>query len=145
MLLCTLAHGSNAKMDPVTRYIHISYQVPDNAPDEVAVVCSWSPRGKNDWKPAKVTPYISETGLRLTSGKDWDEWNQGRITERRAAGLTRTLVFEPYPEAGPLDFRIQVLNTAEILPLEADNGVININDWSKVLQKDALAEGKTSY
>ena len=136
------AGGERIKMfqDPVTGYFHITYQVPANAPEEVAVVCSWSPRGKNDWKPAKVTPYISETGLRLASRKDWDQWMEGRITERRAAGLTRTIVFNSYPEAGSLDFRIQILNSTQTMPLEADNAAVYLSDWSKVLQKDAISQ-----
>ena len=139
-------------VDPVTRYIHVSYDVPAGAPDEVTILCSWSPVGRDDWRPAKVTPFISETALRLAPAAEWDQWTaQGRVTERRAAGLRRTVVFNPYPEAQQggrvdLDFRIQVQSPdGSTLAdhrghLQADNSdVVYIEDWSQVLQRDAVA------
>ncbi|MBI3922337.1 MAG: hypothetical protein HY318_13030 [Armatimonadetes bacterium] len=44
------------RVDPVSRYIHLTYQVPADAPEEVVVLCSWSPIGTNDWRAAPVTP-----------------------------------------------------------------------------------------
>jgi hypothetical protein len=141
--------------DPVTRYIHVKYDVPSDAPESVEVACSWSPSGKNEWRPARVTPLISETGLSLASDADIERWSSGRLTERRAAGLTRTVVFDPYPDAQlngrvDADFRIVVSSPegdrllSEIIPLAADNtDVTYITDWSKVLQKDAVAKTPT--
>ncbi len=138
-------------VEPLTRYIHVTYQVPADAPDELTVLCSWSPAGQDDWRPARVTPLVSETALRLASDQQWSEWLEGRVTERRAAGLERTVVFNPYPEAQQagrvdVDFRILLLTpegrelAAFRSRLEADNSdVVYIEDWSQVLQKGAVA------
>ncbi len=139
-------------IDPVTRYIHVTYRVPAGAPDEVVVRCSWAPAGTEEWRPARVTPLLSETGLRFTREAQWREWmEQGRIVERRAAGLERTVVFHPYPEAEvagkvAIRFRVQVQGadgkslSEEQAPVQADNtDVVVLNDWSKVLQKDLVS------
>ncbi len=143
--------------DPVTRYLHISYDVPPDAPDEVVVVCCWSSPGGNDWRPARVSPLISETALRLLPDDEWEQWaRQGRIVERRAAGLTRTVVFDPYPEAQrdgrvDVDFRIVIQSpdgaelATHVRRVQADNSdVVYIEDWSQVLQGDALAAAPAS-
>ena len=139
-------------VDPLTRYIHVTYPVPTHAPDEVTALCAWSAPGKNEWRPAKVTPLISETAMALLDSEEWNAWvKQGRITERRAAGLKRTAVFNPYPDVQAdgrvnADFRIQLLDPSGTSlasyesRLEADNtDVVYIEDWSKVLQQDAVA------
>ncbi len=139
------------QVDPITRYVHVTYAVPANAPDEVVVRCFWSPAGRDRWKPARVMPLLSETALRLTPSTEWQRWMRGELTERRSAGLERTLVFNPYPDAqqqGRVDvrFRIrietpdgQVLATDEC-KVRADNtDVIYIEDWSRVIRRDAVA------
>lgn len=147
----------NATLDPVTRQFQISYLVPANAPDVIVARCAWSPPGRNDWRPAKVIPFMSATALRFLPEEpagDWKTWiNEGLVTEERAAGLQRTVIFNPYPEAQTygkvaVDFRIQVgtpegqaLATYE-MPLQADNSdVVTIEDWSKVVQQSAIASG----
>ncbi|MBI5094861.1 MAG: hypothetical protein HZB26_20780 [Candidatus Hydrogenedentes bacterium] len=137
-------------IDPITRYLHITYQVSAGAPDEVAVTCTWSPAGKNEWHPAKVMPFVSETGLAMAPSADWERWHSGRLIECRAAGLRRTVVFNPYPEAQvsgivDADFRIAVQTTdgkplaESTAHIQADNSsVVYIEDWSKILQKDAV-------
>lgn len=139
------------QVDPLTRYVHITYPVPSTAPEEVVVQCSWSRTGKNDWRPAKVVPFISETALRLTDDKQWNGWMKGRLLERRAAGLNRTVIFNPYPEAQQegkvdVDFRVQVQTpdgkvlSTEQTRVQADNSdVVYIEDWSHVMQRDAVA------
>ena len=150
----TAAYGQapSVTVDRVTRYIHVRYAVPAGAPDEVAVTCTWSAPGADDWRPAKVMPLIGETALRLLPGEEWRRWVvEGRITERRGAGLERTVVFNPYPEAQQdgrvdVDFRISVASPdGELLAeyqlrLEADNSdVVYIEDWTGVYQHSALA------
>ncbi|MCC6443172.1 MAG: hypothetical protein IT210_06920 [Armatimonadetes bacterium] len=142
-----------ARTDPVTRYLHIPYRVPADAPEEVRVRCSWSPSGREDWTPARVTPRVSETALRLAPRAEWERWLQGTLTERRAAGLTRAVVFNPYPEAqieGKVNiaFRIEILRAdgtpihTQIVPVQADNSdVLYIEDWTKVVQPGAVARG----
>ncbi|MBM3475041.1 MAG: hypothetical protein FJX75_17400 [Armatimonadetes bacterium] len=138
--------------DPLSRHIRIAYRVPDTASAEVVVRCTWSPAGKDDWRPAKVTPFVTETAIELVEEEEWRGWLDGRVTERNAAGLERSVVFDPYPEAQiegrvGVDFRVRVesLDGAELATqrthLEADNSdVVYLEDWSQVLQKDALAD-----
>ncbi len=143
-------------LDPITRHFRISYEVPAGAPAEVIVRCTWSPRGRGEWQPARVTPFLSETATRLLPEEpagSWRQWvNEGKVTELRAAGLRRTVIFNPYPQAQPdgkvnVDFRVRVegpegtvLATHEAA-LQADNSdVVYLEDWSKVLQPEAFAE-----
>jgi hypothetical protein len=147
----------NATLDPVTRQFQITYAVPADAPEVIVARCSWSPAGQSDWRPAKVIPFMSATALRFLPEEpagDWRTWAiEGRITEERAAGLQRTVIFNPYPEAQTdgkvaVDFRVQVempegkvLATYET-PLQADNSdVIYVEDWSQVVQQGALVSG----
>ena len=147
----------NATLDPITRHFQISYLAPADAPELIVARCSWSPSGKGDWRPAKVIPFMSATALRFLPEKptgDWKTWiNEGLVTEGRAAGLQRTVIFNPYPEAQiegkvAVDFRVQVetpngqvLATYELL-LQADNSdVVTIEDWSKVVQQGAIVSG----
>lgn len=139
-------------LDPITRTIDITYLVPKDAPSVVEVYCSWSSKGKNTWQAARVMPKISETAVYLAPESDWSDWTLvGKITERRAAGLVRTLIFNPYPDAQvdgkmDVDFRVEirteegtVLETQHI-SLQADNSdVVYIDDWTKVFQQEAVA------
>lgn len=142
-------------VDPLTRYIYLTYRVPQSAPDIIRVRCAWSPAGQGNWRPAKVMPFISDTALRLTPDTCWKQWTEeGLLIERRATGLERSVVFNPYPEAQPygqvdVDFRIRLETldgqelTTEQTRLQADNtDVIYIEDWSKVLQQGAIATGE---
>ncbi len=159
MTLGALAANADAQtlsteIDPITRYVHITYAVPQNAPDEVVVQCSFSPAGKSAWRTAAVRPLISETGLRLTQGSIWNEWfQQGRIIERRAAGLKRTVIFHPYPEAEvngrvDIDFRIELRTPSgkalmtHTQRIRADNSDVTVvEDWSQVMQRGLVAKG----
>lgn len=148
-----------ATLSPLTRQFEISYLVPKDAPDVIVVRCTWSPAGQDQWRPAKVTPFMSETATHLLPEEPAGEWKQwafeGTIREQRAAGLWRTVAFNPYPEAqidGKVNvtFRIQV-ETPEGKPLatyeqnlQADNSdVVYVEDWSRVVQQDALVKGPT--
>ncbi|MDQ1257377.1 MAG: hypothetical protein QG656_1981, partial [Candidatus Hydrogenedentes bacterium] len=145
-------NGLAFHVDPVTRYIHLTYPVPADAPDTVTVLCAWSMPGQANWQPAKVTPFISETAMRLVDDTEWVGWvREGRVIERRAAGLGRTVVLNPYPEAQAdgivdADFRIviQAPDGAALASYEthidADNSdVFYIEDWAKVLLYQAVA------
>jgi hypothetical protein len=122
----------NVHIDPLTRYFQLTYRVPKEAPEEVSVLCTWSPVGRNDWRPARVMPLLSETALRLTSDTEWRQWTeQGRLTERRAAGLSRTVVFNPYPEAqsqgrADCEFRIQVQTADGRILADAQGGLDHV-------------------
>ena len=160
-IMGAVSHGASAQdgsdgvtvtVDPVTRYFRVTYLVPGNAPDIVTVHCAWSQPDAEDWRPAKVMPLISETALRLLPDEEWEQWAEhGRIIERRAAGLRRTVLFNPYPGAlqdgqVDVDFRIEVLSaddntlTTQQIRLRADNSdVVYIEDWSNVFQHHAIA------
>lgn len=142
-------------VNPLTRYIHITYSVPSDAPDEVFVHCSWSPPGKDEWRTAKVMPFISETALHFVRDEEWREWiYKGRIRELCAKGLNRTIIFNPYPEAqfdGKVNvyFRIQIQSpNGKILSvqqgqIQIDNSeIIYLEDWMQVFQKDSIISGK---
>lgn len=137
-------------VDPVTRYFHFTYPVPKDVPDSIDVVCTVSPAGAGAWQPARVMPLVSETAMNLLPPADWNAWYTGHITERRAAGLARTVVFNPYPQAQTdgkvdADFRIELHGTGDTVlatyttHLQADNtDVTYIEDWSKVFQDGQL-------
>ena len=148
------------EVDPISRNINIVYSVPADAPDPVTIVCSWSPPDKNEWKPADVMPLVSETAYNMTTSEQWNRWHtEGHILERRAAGLNRTAVFNPYPEAvvdGQIhvDFRVELrgpndeaLGAAQAR-IDVDNrNVRYIEDWSQVVQADRVTgdEAKWSF
>ena len=143
-------------IDPVTRYVHITYSVPAGAPDPVIVKCAWAAPDSNAWRPASVTPLVSDTALMLVREPDWTAWkNQGQIEERRAAGLERTVVFNPYPEAQhegvlDVDFRVQLLRAdgeafgeAQTRLYADSRDVVYLEDWTNVLQNALLGSADT--
>ncbi len=154
-LFVTAAWGADmdVSIDPITRYFHLAYTVPAGVPEQVTVRCDWSPAGQEQWRPARVVPLMSETATRLLPEEPhgpWREWLGGVVTEYRAAGRRRTMVFNPYPEAqtdGKVDivFRVRVLAGEEALAryesrLTADNSdVAVIEDWTQVAQSAAVA------
>jgi hypothetical protein len=152
------AESVSAAIDSVTRFVKVSYVVPKEVPDEVTVNCAWSKPGANGWKAANVTPDISETGKALVPVSEWKAWaTEGKIVERRAAGLVRTVIFNPYPDAQvdgkvDVDFRIQVQggdgkSLAEyVTRVQADNSdVVYVEDWSNCLTKsEIVTEGESS-
>ena len=157
-VLCGFAPLSAAEsmvvvLDPVTRCFEIRYTVPKSAPARVTVNCMWSPPGKDDWRIAPVTPLVSESALHLADADLWSQWmRQGKVTEQRAAGLTRSVIFNPYPDAQPdgrvaVDFRVEIQTSdgtrlsSQIASITADNSdVIYIEDWTKVYQHAAVKE-----
>lgn len=147
------AETINAEVDPITRYFHIKYSIPHDAPDDIVAVCSWSEVNTERWQSAKVTPFISETAMNMASSEQWEQWTgNGRITERNTTGLARTVIFDPFPEAQndgkvDVDFRIQIQTLDDqiistwTINLKADNSdVFYIQDWSGVFQKDAISK-----
>lgn len=143
--------------DPVTRYIHIEYPVPADCPDEIRVVCSWSLPDQNQWQKAKVFPLLSETAWFMLAPEQWSAWRQnGAVTERNAAGLIRTIIFDPYPEAQidgivNVDFKITLKDTAGSClavyqtRIRADNSdVVYIEDWTKCFQTNSIVSGRTA-
>ncbi|MFC1636262.1 hypothetical protein ACFL5Z_15635, partial [Planctomycetota bacterium] len=147
-----IGSGLTATTDPLTRYCHIQYQVPPEIPNEVTVMCSWSPAAENRWRPARIRPFISETAMRLASAEQWQQWTKlGSIIERNAAGLIRTVVFDPYPQAQNdgkvnIDFRIRLespdgkLLAEYTKRIKADNSdVAYLEDWTCMFQKEAVS------
>lgn len=146
------APSLTCSVDPLTRYIHITYEVPAGAPDEAEVSVEWANPGTGGWRPACVWPLLSETGMNLAREEDWRAWTrEGRIVERRAAGLERTAVFNPYPEAqrdGRVDVEVRVtirgaggaVLAEDLGRAQADNAdVVYLEDWSRVMQAGVVA------
>ncbi|HEY3297512.1 MAG TPA: hypothetical protein VGK34_02565, partial [Armatimonadota bacterium] len=102
-----------------------------------------------------MTPFISETGMALATSSDRAGWMRGQITERRAAGLQRKVIFDPYPEAQSggkvdVDFRVEIQKptgeklSSQTIRLQSDNtDVIYLTDWSNVFQKDLISDTQT--
>ena len=138
-----------SRTDPVTRYVFLSYRVPASAPEEVRVNCQVRREPNVDWEPAVVWAHISPTANALVPPDDWHSGvHNGRLVERRAAGSTRTLIWNPFP--GYTDqcvARVRItfshdsgqLETGEIL-VELDNSdVVLLDDWSQVLQSQFVS------
>ena len=133
-----------SRTDPVTRYVFLSYRVPAAAPDEMQVTCEVQPEPNDDWQPASVWRHISPTASALVPRNDWHSGvRKGRLIERRAAGLTRTLIWNPFPQyADRRSARVRItlsrdadqLETGEILVELNNSDVVLLDDWSKVLQ-----------
>lgn len=145
----------NFQIDPLSRLFHITYRVPEKSPDEVKVRCVWTAHGADNWQAARVHPLLSDTAWELLRKEDWAPWIRGEVSERRAAGLERTVVFNPYPEAQSggkvdVDFRIQIMGEDDVqlaqhqIRLQADNSdVVYVEDWTQVMQKQGIgAESK---
>lgn len=142
----------STEVDPLSRNFRVTYAVPVTAPDLVTVVCTWSAPGANEWKKADVMPLVSETAYNMATGEQWKQWHaEGRIVERRAAGLHRTVVFNPYPDAlvdgrVNVDFRIELrgpndeaLGEAQTT-IESDHRDVRyIEDWSHVIQRELVS------
>jgi len=114
------------------------------------VTARFRSQGNNEWAPASVWAYGSDTAIELAQPEDWDAGiRQGRLVERGAAALRRTLVWNPAKLGAqklPVEFDITVstqgrtLTQAQLL-IEIDNrDVVFLNDWSKVVQQSAVGE-----
>ena len=159
VLIAFSALGSNAQqiagfeVDPFSRNVNVVYSVPANAPDPVTAVCTWSPPGKNEWRPADVMPLVSETAYNMAPAEQSNEGHfAGAIVERRAAGLNRTAVFNPYPAAEVdgqvhVDFRVELRGHNDVpfgaaqARIDADNkrAVSKLVRWSRAIWR---REGK---
>lgn len=138
-----------AKIHPVTRTVHLTYRVPDSAPDTITVCCRVRCQPENSWQPASIWPYISETARAYMEKKNWEDGVlRGRVTERWAAGLQRTILWNPFPfSAGnsAVDFQLTLLDGRRQLGraetrIELNNAdVVILNDWSQVIQQRAIA------
>lgn len=135
--------------DPITRYVNVSYPVPAGSPEAVSVRCEVRPGMASEWTPAAVWPHTSETALNLIERADWEAGiAKGTITERRAGGLTRTLVWNPFLHPWRTgEIRIRVSLEAEGRLLARHEGavalrnedVIVLDDWSKIVQQSLVS------
>ena len=132
---------------PTESGIYLSYPVPAGAPDEVTITCEWRSSDSAEWQPAPVAAMRSETAQALVSPEDWASgFRDGRVVERRAAGLRRTLVLHPYPEMSAdsrlrAEVRVTVhgasgYNLAEhTSTVDAQSNATYIENWNEVLTK----------
>lgn len=129
---------------PETRLL-VRYQVPQGAPDSVEMQCEWAPPGTEDWRAPHVEPLLSETALTLASAQQRQAWWQGKVVEQRAAGLQRSLYWNPYPEAvseGEVHARLRVTvnGAAQVVPVEAPMPQTYLEDWRQVLTQGEVRE-----
>lgn len=137
-------------IDAVTRYVHVSYRIPSDSPREVSVSCEISGVVDESWRPASVWPYMSETALNLAQKQEWEDGIlRGSVVERRAAGLRRTVIWNPFrfvTRKASVEFRITLLDgdrvmAQDTMPIRLDNSdVVILCDWSKVMQKQFVSE-----
>ena len=151
-ILVTVSFAADYTVDPVSRAVHLTYEVPANAPDEVIVKCSWKSGNIEGHGSVPITPLLSETAINLVATEDWSRWRAGECVERNAAGLVRTVVFTPALDdvrEGVLDavFHIAVADAegrglaAYDIPVRSDTrDVVFIDDWARVTNADALNE-----
>lgn len=137
------------RIDPITRYVHVSYSVPANAPAVVRVQVELRSPGTAAWSSAAVWRNASETAINLTPDRAWnDGYRGGLLEERLAAGLRRTLVWNT-ASLGDRKIRVQLRvrlfgNGAELAAYETEvqqdnSDVVLLNDWSKVLQSTSVS------
>ncbi|HET7214107.1 MAG TPA: hypothetical protein VFL79_10995 [Terriglobia bacterium] len=139
-----------SKINPITRYVHVSYKVPADSPSETIVRCEVRQSNSEVWRPASVWPYMSETALNLVQKQEWENGIlRGSVVERRAAGLRRTVVWNPFrlvTGIASVDFRITLLDgeraiAQDTMPISLDNSdVVILHDWSKVMQRQLVSE-----
>ena len=124
-------------IDPITRYVHVHYDVPAAVPDEISVRCEMRSKGGGNWEPVPVHPYVSDTVQPLLREGQWLRGIlRGTVVERRAAGLSRTLVWNPFRQfAGraSVELRVTLLDGEEMLQhdgtrVELDNEDVVILD-----------------
>lgn len=137
-------------VDPITRYVHVSYKVPAGSPSETIVRCEVRQSDSEGWRPASVWPYMSETALNLAQKQEWEDGIlRGRVVERRAAGLSRTVVWNPFRFVigkASVEFRVTLLDgdrviAQDTMPISlANSDVVILHDWSKVMQKQLVSE-----
>jgi hypothetical protein len=138
------------RIDPITRYVYISYPSPDFLTEEITVRCEVSSDDGSKWSPASVWKYMSDTAKELISQHEWERGIlHGLITEKCAKGSVRTLVWNPFSSASgnsEARFRIIISDGNEVIQqnyadMELDNSdVIVLDDWSKVIQGHFVSE-----
>jgi len=135
------------RIDPVSRYVFIQYQIPAGAGDLVHVRCEVRAPG-GEWRPAAVWKHISDTGRRLMPDDEWDDGVlRGSLSERRAAGRRCTLVWNPFTLAtGQADVTLRLIvdtgdgespSACVDIRLENDDVVV-LDDWSRVVQESLV-------
>ncbi len=139
-------------IDPFTRLVHVSYAVPENAPDTIQVTVDALNNGDDEWGVARIQKFRSVTGRRLCPQQDWDlGMLQGTVEEFNAAGFRRTFIWYPYPEYEPsgriaATLRINLYSEAgelahdEITIVQDNSDVYYIEDWSDVIQERYVSE-----
>lgn len=138
------------RIDPITRYIYVSYPLPDLSTDEITVRCEVSFDDASTWSPASVWKYMSDTARQLISQQEWERGVlHGVITEKCAKGPIQTLVWNPFAStSGNATARFHMTMSdgdrtiqQDCVDIQLDNSdVIVLDDWSKVIQSHFVSE-----
>lgn len=137
--------AASVMIDPETRYPHVTWQVPADAPAEVRLQLRFQDASGGEWKPASVRPQMSHIAASLVPVETRGEWMNGTIIERQAAGEKRTFQWTPYHQI-PANLQGDFLLRGELtggdgkalgafeVKVGLDNrDVIVINDFNSVL------------
>ncbi len=82
-------------VDSISRYMRIDYDVAPDAPEEVTVRLETLTEARR--RPAAVWKHVSETAQALMDATEWQRGiTAGTVTERHAAGLRRSLFWNPF-------------------------------------------------
>lgn len=137
-------------VDPLTRYVHVSYRMPAEVPAETLVRCEIQAGARAPWRPASVWPHVSDTALELMPTREWERGiRRGEIVERRAGGLSRTVVWNPFLGGNGNftgRFRLTLLDAGGRrrrgqLAVRCDNrDVIVLTNWRNVVQRSCVSE-----
>lgn len=108
----------------------IRYDVPENAPSPVKAAMRYR-MGNGEWKKASVNAYRSESVMqRIVTGKKIaEEQKAGAVTEYLAAGRTRTMIWQTYPD---LPMGKKVAGEVEVVLSDPADGKV-------------LAQGRTAF
>ena len=135
--------------EPMSRWRRIIYKVPVGFPEKIIVKCEYNVAGQEKWYPAAVRKYRSKTAenilaLDKKSNPMVNELSSGRVTEHFAAGKTRFLIWQTFPQI-PVNFKGRVslklsisddqgktLGTGGLSTELNNNGVVVLNDFSKL-------------
>lgn len=144
------------RIDPVSRYVEVTYAVPGDAPDALIVRAEWKPVGADAFQAVEVWTLTSETAPFMTPGDAAAKAGEaGRILERSAAGLERSLVWNPFGghvKDGRLEGTLRVTLAdeagAEVASYEASieavhSDVVVLADWTGVMQDFAVTTEPT--
>lgn len=148
-------------IDPFSCNGEIAYKVPASFPEQIVVEGKYRLSDKDNWKTLAIRKYRSQTAeclLALDRKTDvmFDEQSTGKVTELLAAGKSRTLIWQTYPDMQPGysgDVKIQLtisdakgklLAQGELKQKIELKNLIILNDFTKLRPAGNMYSGEAS-